>query len=191
MAAHKKTIDTIVSDAHERHLSEAHFSTTDIFFLDTYSLENVARFDIPDAKVESETVAVDSVRLTPMPLLTVAADADWKAIPRCTDQEKLNFLIESASKQLDYLIIPTEASAALVQNNLGCYAINRYQLLLRERLLASGRWQPISGDICNRTDEVVRVYRRVDPTAAVHSPAAAAADGPKSEVARANSAAAH
>ena len=163
MAAHKQTIDTIVSDARERHLSNAHFSTTDIFFLETYSLENVPRFDIPDAKAEAESVAVDSVRLTPVRLLNLWPTPIWKMIPGHTEQEKLDYLIDTASKQLDYLIIPSQATAALVQKDLGFYVINRYQLLLRQRFLASGRWQPISGDIRNRDDEVVRVLSACRP----------------------------
>lgn len=163
MAAHKAAIATIVADAHEAGRLVARFATTHVFYLNTSSLAQVATFDMPGNQSTSDTVSVDGVRLAPDNLFSLPAEADWRKATGSTNAEKVDNLIAQSGKQIDYLIIPTAASSEFVQEHIAFNVINRYAVELRDRLLASGQWEEISGDIRNSNDEVVRVYRNVGP----------------------------
>ena len=161
MGAHKATLRAIVADARQAGKSEARYATTHSFFLNTFSLQNVAMFDIPDAHATSQQITLRGVRLEPSPCFAVAAEADWRVVHGATPEQKLEHMIEHANQQIDYLIIPTPETAAFVQKNISFNVINRYAVELRTRLLTCGQWQEISGDIRNSNDEAVRVYRNV------------------------------
>lgn len=189
MAAHKATLAAIIADAQNSGISKARFATTHLFYLNTDSLRNVATYDMPDAHSTADSISVASIQLVAVPLLSRSAEVNWRQVNGSTDEEKLDYLTRETAKQLDYIVIPTADSAEYVQTHVPYNVINRYEVELRKRLLASGHWKQISGDIRNSGDEVVRVYRRVDLTATSISPASSA-DKSSAEIARANSGAA-
>ena len=159
MAAHQKTLDTIVSDMHANKTVEARFATSHSFYLNTHSLASVAIFDRVGARGTSDAIQMDNKTLRPDGMLSLSAEADWARTPGDSENEKLMLLTSKASEFLDYVIMPTEECSVEMRDRVAHNVINRYAVKFREELLSKGNWELISDEISNRTDETVQVFR--------------------------------
>lgn len=159
MAAHRETIRQIVDDARRVGRDDVNYATTHCFYLNQDSLESVALFDVPGAGLAGRSPRIDGVALHTHSGFAVAAEADWAAVPGDTTESKLDHMLAVADKEIDYLAIPDEETSRFVQEHLPHNVINRHAIVLRRRLLESGRWQPVATDIRNGEHEVVRIYR--------------------------------
>lgn len=159
MAAHRQALDAIVSAARETGPDEVRFGTTHCFYLNEHSLQAVAVFDHPAATWDGDAPRIEGVALTPDATFAIAAEADWTQVPGDGTEAKLTHLLDTAVRDIDYLAIPDEATSRFVAEHLPFNVINRHALTLRERLLASGAWEPVSDPVRNGEHETVVVYR--------------------------------
>mgnify|MGYP006274055887 CR=1 FL=1 len=159
MAAHRQAVDAIVADARRVGRDQVRYGATHCYFLNQASLESVMLFDHPRTTRDGGTVRIDGVALKPDETLAIWAEADLERVPGDTAADKLEHAIAAANRDVDYLAIPDEATSRFVEDHLSYYVINRSAVFVRERLLASGDWEPVSDAIRNGTDEVVHVYR--------------------------------
>lgn len=164
MAAHCAVLDAIADDARQQGRDTAAYATTHCYYLNRGSLHSIAAFDHPDAAWVGSEVRLRGVALQPNACIDVAAQADWDRLPGATDDEKLAHLLAAADHDLDYLAIPDEATTAFVAEHLPFNVINRHAVTLRQRLLDSGRWEPVSAAIRNGDHEVVAIYRNTSRT---------------------------
>ena len=159
MAAHREAIDAIVADARRAGHEEVRYGTTHCFYFNQASLENVTLFDHPAAVWDGTSCRIAGVALRPDETFAIAAEADLARVPGDTEAEKLEHVLTTAAGTIDYLAIPDEATALFVQERMPFNVINRFAVMIRDRLLHSGHWEPISGVIRNGEHEVVRIYR--------------------------------
>lgn len=159
MAAHREAIRQIVGDARAAGRDAASYATTHCFFLNQDSLESVVLFDTPGVEIVEALPRVEGVLLRTHSGFAVAAEADWAAVPGDSTQSKLDHILAVADREIDYLAIPDEDTARFLEERMQYYIINRHATVLRRRLLESGRWEPVGGDIRNGEHEVVRIYR--------------------------------
>lgn len=159
MAAHRQVLDAIVTDARGMGRHQVRYGTTHCFYLNQASLQSVMLFDHPAAAWEGGSSRIDGVALRPDATFAIAAEADLARVPGDTEAEKINHVLTTAARDIDYLAIPNEMTARFVQERMPFNVINRFAVDLRERLLQSGDWQPVSDEIRNGEDEVVRLYR--------------------------------
>jgi hypothetical protein len=164
MAAHRTALDAIVDDARRQGRDTASYATTHCYYLNRGSLHNVATFDHPDAVWVDAATRIRGVAMQPDAYIDIAAQADWDRLPGTTDDEKLAHLLATADRDIDYLAIPDEATTAFVAEHLPFNVINRHAVTLRQRLLGSGRWTPVSDPIRNGDHEVVTIYRNTHGT---------------------------
>lgn len=164
MTAHREAIDAIVADARRVGRDEARYGTTHCFYFNQASLEGVALFDHPAAVWDGSSPRIDGVALRPNATFAIAAEADLARVPGVTEAEKVEHVLTTATDTIDYLAIPDEATARYVQERMPFNVINRFAVVIRDRLLESGRWEPVSGAIRNGEHEVVRIYRNTSQT---------------------------
>ena len=159
MAAHKKIISTMMVDAKQQGLKRAAFDSSYVFFINAYSLVSTLRFDTPEAKFDRHEILVNDIQVGPRAVFSnVVANADWSDLSG-TDREKLDSLVNKANEQLDYLVLPVDATAQFLQLKVSHNIINRHQTYLRQSVLADDRWEKLGEPVKNRTDEVVQLYR--------------------------------
>jgi hypothetical protein len=174
MVAHQRVVEAIANDGEALGCRRVRFASTHLYYLNPESLRNVMLFDMPSSP-RPDHVAYRGIQFRPHGSLSVAAEADWARVPGGSTEEKLDHLVSTAQREIDYLIVPTAESAQFLQENIAFNVINRYGIELRTRLLAGGRWVPVSDCIANRKDEVVRVYRNLDRLPDAGSPSIARA----------------
>jgi hypothetical protein len=159
MAAHREAIDAIVADARRAGHYEVCYGTTHCFYFNQASLESVTLFDHPAAVWDGTSSRIDGVALRPNDTFAIAAEADLARVPGVTEAEKLEHVLTTATGTIDYLAIPDEATARHVQERMPFNVINRFAVMIRDQLLESGHWEPVSGPIRNGEHEIVRIYR--------------------------------
>ena len=66
---------------------------------------------------------------------------------------------------MDYLILPDEATIGYAEKRLGLNLFNLKTRQFQRKLLATGRWEPISGPLVANEFEAVLLYanRKVAP----------------------------
>lgn len=161
MAAHREVIRRIVDDARTTGRDDVNYATTHSFYLNQDSLESVVLFDIPGDRQGQAPPRVEGITLRAHSGFAVPAEADWAEVPGGTTQAKLEHMLADADREIDYLAIPDEETSRFLEEHIAHNVINRHALVLRRRLLESGRWEPVAGDIRNGEHEVVRIYRNV------------------------------
>ena len=166
MAAHRAALDSIVADAHRVGRDEVRVGTTHCFYFNQASLQSVALFDHPAAVWDGTEPRIDGVAIRPDGTFAVAAAADLVRVPGATVADKLEHMLTTAARDIDYLAIPDETTARYVQERMPFNVINRFAVTIRERLLESGHWAPVSDEIRNGVNEVVRLYRNTRRLAA-------------------------
>jgi hypothetical protein len=162
MAAHRRVLDVIVADATRTGQHDVAYTTLHCLDLHPQSLHSVASFDLPGAEAARDAAICQGVRFSPRPGFSVAAAADWSAVPGDSDEAKLHSLTQRAADEVQYLILLEESSARAIQREFTWQEINLRAVAVREMALASGRWVPISESIPNSKWEVVRVYRNTN-----------------------------
>ena len=159
MAAHKKIISTMLTDANEQGLASATFDSSHVYYMHTWSLASSLRFDIPQATFEDNKILVDGLVVRPRAVFSrCVATADWNVIKGST-AEKLDSLVSRASQELDYLLMPVGESVEFMQSEVTQNVINRHQRYICDAIKADADWEPVGSPVKNRAHEMVQLYR--------------------------------
>ena len=92
--------------------------------------------------------------------LTIFAPVEWEKIRGSSDEEKIQSLVDQANQNLDYLLLPDEATIDFVETHLALYVFNRKTRAFREALLADGNWRRLAGPLKANENETVYLYGR-------------------------------
>ncbi len=169
MASQKQVMEAIIADSAQQRRSRIRFSVMQLTNIHSQSLYSILLFDREDAKPQLEFVELADKQFVCRPVFSRAAAADWAAITGKTDQQKIDHLMKLANAQLDYLVLPDEASAKTIQQTVSQNYINRHLPALRTKVL-KGKWEKISGPIQTDENEFVEIYKRLDDRVASQPP---------------------
>lgn len=164
MAAHRSMLRAIAADARSCDIGTISFGASTVGPVHSATLQNVALFDIPEARTTSRDLVIDGVTCHPDASLEIAAAADWLKVPGDTPDEKLRSLGERAATAIDYLVVPTEATCRTVQERFGHDIINGQALAVREQILDAGAWHCILADVNVGDGLVFEVFRNTTRT---------------------------
>ena len=147
--------------AHGRHT--AAFATTHILDVEEEVFRNMLVFDYGVRPREGGQYPYRGVSFSSShnELFTAAVPLIWeRGLPGRTDDEKLAALAALAEKDIDYLVIPSEATIDWLERNHPDQFINTKTRELKRRLLASGRWEPLGAPLTASAIETVTLYRK-------------------------------
>jgi hypothetical protein len=159
MSAHRTVVQAIVDDARRLGQPHARYAALHLHELNTTSLQNVLLFDMPGTRTHVARTICQDVQLMPQQVFFQPADADWRQVPGKDDRQKESHLVKIAGETVDYLIVPAKESLPRIQDHVSHFVINRHLRRLRDDLIASGDWVPITGPIVNGPWETVEVWR--------------------------------
>jgi hypothetical protein len=166
MAALKRGIALIRQDARLAGKAEAQFLTAHIVDFQASALRNVLVFEFGATPRRGVFTLPDGLRLRAdlEGQFFAAVPMNWENdVPGRTDEEKIRRLVEVANRRVDYFFLPDEASIDWMEKFRANNFINTKMRVLKARLLASGRWQPIGEPLVATAHETVVLYARRDP----------------------------
>jgi hypothetical protein len=86
------------------------------------------------------------------------AEADWKNIPGNTDQSKLDYLLQDAYSNTDYIVMADETSNLPLHHR-----VNRYAAYVRAGLSDKNLFERVKSGIVLSNTENVSLYRTIKP----------------------------
>ncbi len=161
MAAHHAILQTLLADAQRRGESAVSYGALHMNQMDATSLQNVLLFDTPNCHTQIARTIWEGVQLMPNLTFFRPAESDWRDVSGNSDEEKIATLIGEANDRLDYLVIPELESVDKISKTLPHFVGNRHLAALRERIVESKVWQPISEPHVVGPLETVRLWRNV------------------------------
>ena len=86
---------------------------------------------------------------------------DWDhEIKGRNDEEKIQWLVDSARKSVDYVLLPDDASISFLERAMAHNFINTKVRRFKQVLLATGDWEPLGQPMAGGNNEVAELYRR-------------------------------
>lgn len=160
MSALKQIVDVMMTDARQRQTSEIAYGVTFIRWTVSASIQNVLIYEFHGIPIDLGVVSVGNVRFSsPIRELHVAAPVEWERIESATDADKLLRIVDMVNTKLNYLVLPTQQTALFLQDKIRHVKIHEFAVALRQQILDSGKWIPISDEISLDEEEHVIVYR--------------------------------
>jgi hypothetical protein len=157
MRPQQALIETVDRDLrHSEHVEKAVMASTYISLINDTSLENILRFDYPEL---DSTIAFPVLSYPPQSFNRIQSAADWEATPGTNDDEKINYLVEQANQNLDYIILPDDASIENIRSKHPHVIVNRHIGEIKKRLIQSGEWIAVGPLQKVDHDEEVQIYR--------------------------------
>ena len=162
MQAVKTAIVRMHDDALVRGKSRAGFATVHIVDFGESLIRNVLVFEfgaIPHGGnylYRGVTYRADDAGL-----FNAAVPLTWQAnVKGRTDEEKMDTLVSLAERDLDYLFLLDEKSLDWAEKNRAFNFINSKSRVLKQRLLATGRWEQVGDPLVVSSYETVMLYRK-------------------------------
>lgn len=160
MSALKQVVKVMMMDARQHQTSQIAYGVTFIRWTVDASIQNVLIYEFHGIPIDRGVVSVGNVRFSsPIRELHVAAPVEWENIEGASDPEKLARIVAAVNAKLGYLILPTHQTALFLQDQMRHVKIHTFAAELRQNILDSGNWRPISEEIVLDDDEHVVVYR--------------------------------
>jgi hypothetical protein len=160
MSMQQHLIDSILTDAKSRGVSQLKFGVMQLTDLNSNSLYSTLLFDRTDATPTLNGIQFDQVEFKRVATFSRPAATDWKNVDGQTDEEKFDYLIADANARIDYLILPDSSTAQALKTTAAHNYINRYLVPLRERIVNDESWSRVGEAIAANESEVVEIYRK-------------------------------
>jgi hypothetical protein len=179
MASYRKVIDTVLYDAGERNNTHVTFAGSTLIAFHSVGVQNVLIFEYgfrpyggmlhrgknsavefdqlfqPGAAVELRSLEPDA----PKPKGAEPTPEELLAI-KAVEEKRINKLVARANEELDYIVFPDDKTITFSETQF--YARRNYSNLIsrrvRDRVLASGTWEPLGGQIQISPNEVGQIY---------------------------------
>jgi len=161
MQAHQQAIDSILEDSRETGNTRARIAAVGIHRVFARSVWGVIIFDRRDTISVGKSARIGQVQFHTNGLFALPTWGEWNSIPGKGDEERCDSLVGQAEKEIDYLIVPDEATAAL-RNSISQSVVNRFLPELREKLLAGGFLRKI-GELASPVNPERFELYRVEP----------------------------
>jgi hypothetical protein len=162
MNALKTVVRLLLEDAGSRGKQEVSYACSHVGALQSYALRNVLLYEFGGTPSGAKVTLPGGISLSGANahLFQFVVPVEWESqIPGKTDAEKIEALVRIAEEGLDYIVLPDEATLGFLETHLSHNLFNTKTRSFRSRLLASGRWERISGPVPITTHETVLVYR--------------------------------
>ena len=165
MAAVKQGLSLIREDARSRGKAKIEFVTSHLGDFQASALRNVLVYELGAQLRKGDYRLPDGLVMRadyeapfspPVPL-------NWERdLPGKTDEAKIEYLTGMANSQIDYFFLPDEKTIGWLEKNRAYNFINTKIRKIKEKLLASGRWQPLGAPLVVSEGETVILYTRRD-----------------------------
>lgn len=158
--AYHGIIDAIVSDAKKHGCAKADVvGVTLSSNMSSLAVENVMIFD-HGFSVLRETCAKDGFDLNfhKSKKFAPAAPVEWAKFGELPPADVIAKLAEEARTEVEYLVLPDDATVAHLAKNLSFNYINNYSGPFRDTLLQRGKWERISDGLRISEEENFHVY---------------------------------
>ncbi len=151
-------------------LSRVNYATVDVGLLHFITIQNVLTFEY-HGRIEGGGVrdphgilfTVDEAQRYTGPVpVDWERNADGK-----TDQQKIAGLVKLANDKFDYIFIPDDATAAMLERERAYFFMNTKIRALKSELLKTGAWQLTGPLLDMRLQEKIEIYRRIVPRAPI------------------------
>ncbi len=135
MAAHQLALDAMLVDARQSGLQHIRFGSLSVKGVHTDSLWSVIQYDRRDSVFEGESGFMDGRRIEPARLFMRPSVADWEQVPGADDLAKYEWLLQRLPGDIDFLVLPDEATAMAIHESPSPDQINRHLPALRKKIL--------------------------------------------------------
>lgn len=170
MPALRQAIDWMEKDATAHGLTRVNYATVYVGLLHFITIQNVLTFEY-HGRIEGGGVrdphgilfTVDEAQR-----YTAAVPVDWERnADGKTDQQKIAGLVKLANQKFDYLFLPDDATAEMLERDRAYFFMNTKVRALKSQLLKTGAWQLTGPLLDMRLSEKIEIYRRVLPRAPI------------------------
>jgi hypothetical protein len=159
MAAYDGIVEAIVKDSGSHGCVKADLAAVTLGNMSLPAVENVAIFKHGLSPVgrtfQGGTFGLSfphSSKFTP------SAVVEWAEHGAMSPGQIIDKLADSARAEVEYAILPDDATAGYLAEHLSFNYINNYSALFRDTLLQRGKWERISGDLRISEKENYHVY---------------------------------
>ena len=152
MAGHLQILDAMVADAKAHGIRQAHFASAQMMDFETSSLHSVVLFDHPRARREGLSKLIDGISLSPSAVMDRPAAVNWQNIKGDSDTARIRELSAMTANQVDYLIVPTKATAQRIEDRKLSEPIHRFSVSILQELSQDQQalWEKIAGPIAGK-----------------------------------------
>jgi len=144
---------------------KARFSVVTLGKFNTSSLMSTLLFDVDFQKRTPSRIRWNDVDFLPKRLFQIAAQTEWDSVYGTTDQEKVESMFQLANRELDFVVIPTKETAAMLSLETSNRIINAQAEHFRKRFVESSSWSLVSEPIEAELGQHFVVLKRVDQVA--------------------------
>ena len=162
MKANHLVIDTMVDNALLRKQKELRYGTVQITDFDSNILYSVLLFDHDNCQPHLDGVLVDGIDVRRIQTFSQPSETDWAQLPGETDEAKIAAMVSEAGNEIDFLIVPDEASAESIPLQTGYNVINNHLVRIRELVINDESWALVKSDIQVDKKEFVEIYRNLN-----------------------------
>jgi hypothetical protein len=162
MPAIRIAIERMHADAVAHSRQTAAFATAHILDVEEMAIRNVLVFDYGVRPRGGDyPFSAVTFRAPDAGLFNAAVPLDWQqGVPGRTDDEKFASLVSLAGKDIDYFLLPSDATIGWLEQNHPDHYINPQTGEFKRRLLATGRWDPLGPPLVASEIETVTLYRK-------------------------------
>jgi len=159
MSSHRTIIDTMLGDADAHHVDRFTFAGTHLYYLHSASLSSVLMFDY-GFELKDETLRRNNTTMIMDISFQPATRVDFIRATGNDDETKIKGMAKSANESIGYMIFPDEKTMVEVEEkpNLTVYFANVICRRLRDEVLATGKWELITGPVVVSPRETVLLY---------------------------------
>ena len=158
MAAHQAVLDCLEQDSQQQRLSAIHATTTFMHQMSNVSLVNTVLFDSEQAAEHPHRLKLGETPLTIESTFQLAAPVEFARVTGESDDEKIDALLQTAGQEINYLIVPDQATCDYIAKQTHP-VINHHSQKIRQRVYNSPNWQRVAGSFQISPHETVEVYR--------------------------------
>ncbi len=143
----------------------ARLSVVTLGKFNTSSLMSTLLFDVDAQNRKPGLVRWQNVNFRPKRLFQIAAKTEWDSVYGANDREKVESMFQLANRELDFVVIPTRETAAMLSLETSNRIINRQAEPIRKRFLESPSWSPVSNPIEAEPGQRFVLLKRIDQVA--------------------------
>ncbi len=164
MAGHLYFLDAMVADANANGIRSAHFASAQMLDYETSSLHSVILFDHPRGSRQGLSKLINGISLSPSGVLNRPAAANWQGIDGNTDTEKIRNLSKMTANQVDYLIVPSKATAQRIVDRKMSEPIHRHSIAILRELSddQNAKWEKIAGPIAGKDEREFELWAKAN-----------------------------
>lgn len=162
MSAMRGGIDAMRADAASKGLREVRFTSIHLWYYHAVFMRDVLIHEYAGRALPDRVVLPDGLSLYVYrePDFATPTKMDWDRQQGATDDEKIRNLVEDAKAHLDYILMPDDETVTNVEKHIPHNYANLVVRRLRQKLLDTGDWQPVSGKLAISPVESVQIYAR-------------------------------